>query len=401
MNESHLNHDENLKKADRIAYLIAGHIRGTLTEPEKDELDAWIVESDENLEQFEKLTDEDNIEIAMQQHLHMEKEKADALSGVKEKIGLKRKGSLPKIWPYLVAASVILIAVSLYVFRNNNTGKENEKPIVHTPGNDIKAGSDKAVLTMSDGRTIILDSSGTGLLANEGDITIKKGTDGEIVYNGTDKEIKYNLVSTPRGGQYKLVLGDGTRVWLNAESSLKFPAGFVNTTDRLVELRGEGYFEVAKNEHPFKVKILIPSRDGGMVEVLGTHFNINGYYDDGVVKATLLEGSIKVEKDGKSKIIEPGEQVLINGEIKVVKPDVSEETAWKVGKFLFRDATIQSIGEQIKRWYDIDVEHKEKVLQHFNIEVNRNVPLSRLLQLLEATGQVQFSLVDKKLIIKR
>lgn len=400
MNESHLNHDKNLKKADRIAYLIAGHIRGTLTEPEKDELDAWIVESDENLEQFEKLTDEDNIEIAMQQHLHMEKEKAEALSGVKEKIGLKRKGSLPKIWPYLAAASVIFIAVSLYLFRKNNTEKENEKPIAGTSNNDIKAGSDKAVLTLSDGRTIILDSSGTGLLANEGDITIKKGADGEIVYNGTDKEIKYNLVSTPRGGQYKLVLGDGTRVWLNAESSLKFPAGFVNT-DRLVELRGEGYFEVAKNDRPFKVKILTPTGDGGIVEVLGTHFNINGYYDEELVKATLLEGSIKVEKEGKSKIIEPGEQALVNGEIKVVKTDVSEETAWKDGKFLFRDATIQSIGEQIKRWYDIDVEHKEKVLQHFNIEVNRNVPLSRLLQLLEATGQVQFSLVDKKLIIKR
>lgn len=399
MNESPLSHDENLEKADRIAYLIAGHIRGALTEPEKDELDEWIVESDENLELFEKLIDEDNIEMEMQKHLRMEKEKAEALAGVKETIGLKHKGSLHKIWPYMVAASVLVIAFSLYIFKNDNSERKNENSIAHTIKNDKNPGSDKAVLTLSDGRTIILDSTTAGVLANEGDITIKSGTNGEIIYDGQNDELKYNLVSTPRGGQYKLMLGDGTKVWLNAESSLKFPAGFA-TTVREVELRGEGYFEVAKNERTFKVTILAPSGDKGIVEVLGTHFNVNGYGDKETLQTTLLEGSVRVIKDGKHKVLKPGEKAFFNNEIKVVKADVNEEIAWKNGKFLFRDATIKSIGEQIKRWFDIDVEYEGKVLQHFNMEVSRDVPLSRLLELFEATDQVHFKLGEKKLIIK-
>jgi len=399
MNESPLSHDENLQKADRTAYLIAGHIRGTLTEPEKDELDDWIIESDENLELFEKLADEDNIEMEMQKHLRMEKEKAEALAGVKETIGLKHKGSLHKIWPYMVAASVLVIAFSLYIFKNDNSERKNEKPIARTTKIDIQAGSDKAVLTLSDGRTIILDSTGTGLLANEGNISIKKGTDGEIVYDGQANEMKYNVVSTPRGGQYKLMLGDGTKVWLNAESSLKFPAGFAATV-REVELKGEGYFEVAKNERTFKVTILTPSGNEGMIEVLGTHFNVNGYSDEGTVETTLLEGSVRVIKDGKDKVLKPGEKAFLNKEIKIVKADVNEETAWKNGKFLFRDATIKSIGEQIKRWYDIDVQYEGKVSQHFNMEVSRDVSLSRLLQLFEATGQVHFTLNERRVIIK-
>jgi transmembrane sensor len=400
MKESSNNHDENLEKADRVAYLIAGHINDTLTEPEKDELDDWITESDENLELFEKLTDEDNIEAGIQQHLRLEKEKASALEGIKESIGLKQKSTLQIIWPYMAAASVVLIIVSLVLF-NNNKIKNNEKPIAQgTTKNYIAAGSDKAVLTLSDGRTVILDSSGTGLLANEGNITISKGAQGEIVYEGTSMTTQYNVVSTPRGGQFKITLGDGTKVWLNAESSIKYPAGFA-TAERVVELRGEGYFEVAKNESkPFKVKILTSSGDGGMVEVLGTHFNINGYGDEGVVKTTLLEGSVRVTKGEITKTLIPGQAALINGGIKIITAQVNEETAWKDGKFLFRDETIHSIGEQIKRWYDVQVEYEGNNKQLFNTEVSRSVPLSDLLEGLEGTAQVKFHLEGRKLIIR-
>jgi ferric-dicitrate binding protein FerR (iron transport regulator) len=395
-------HDESLQKAERIAYLIAGHIQGSLTEVEQEELDAWIVESDENLELFERLIDEDNIEMGLQQHQQIERQKESALAGLKKEIGFKSKRrNIRKIWPYLVAAAVVLIVASILIFFGKRPTIEKEKPIAYKPQNrDIKAGTDKAVLTMSDGRTIILGSSGKGILAKEGSISIKKGVAGEIIYDGKGKEMKYNIVSTPRGGQYKLTLGDGTKVWLNAESSIKFPAGFA-ANQRDVELRGEAYFEVAKiPASPFKVKIITPTGEGGTVKVLGTHFNINSYGDEGLIKTTLLEGSVLVESNGNSKIIKPGEQAVCANNITIIKADVNEVVSWKDGKFLFRNETVQSIGEQIKRWYDLEVEYQGDISQHFNLEVSRQISLSELLDGLAGTGQIKFQLEGKKLIIK-
>jgi len=265
---------------------------------------------------------------------------------------------------------------------------------------DIAPGSNIAILTLSNGRAIILDSVAGRSLANEGQITINKGEQGELVYQGTDNEMKYNTVSTPRGGQYMIVLGDGTKVWLNADSYLKFPAGFT-TSQRDVELSGEAYFEVAKNPaKPFKVKIISPSGDSSNLEVLGTHFNVNAYGDENVVKTTLLEGSVKVEKNDHEEILIPGQQALISDQISIRKTDVNVSIAWKNGKFLFRDATIYSIAEQIKRWYDVDVQFEGAISQHFNLEVSRNVPLSKLLDGLEGTGQVKFVFKGRKLVIK-
>lgn len=402
MKESSGNHDENLRKAERISYLIAGHLNNRLTPEEQDELDDWITESDENLELFEKLTDEDNIEMAMQQYQQLEKEKAGAFKGIKTAIDVKKRhGGLKKLWPYLVAASVLFIIASIYFIPDKNQNLRNEKPIAQNlKAGDVKAGGDKAVLTLSDGRAVILDSTGSGTIAHEGDIKINKNETGEIVYNGTGGQPAYNSVSTPRGGQYKVVLSDGTGVWLNAESTLRFPAGFT-TANREVELKGEGYFEVAKNTaKPFFVKVITASGDGGTIKVLGTHFNINGYYDDGSVKATLLEGSIQVEKNGERKTISPGEQAVINDKVSIVKADVTEETAWKDGKFLFRDATVKSIGEQLKRWYDVEVVYQGSIIHHFNTETSRDIPLSKLLDALEGTGQVKFELNGRTLTIK-
>lgn len=401
MNQPPFNHDENLQKAERVAYLIAGHLRGTLTPPEQDELDDWITESDENLELFETLTDEDNIDMAMQRYLATEREKAAALAGVKKRVGLlAKKRPVKRLGLYLTAASLLVAAAGLYLFTRPTSQQPIEKPISQQRPGDVPAGSEKAVLTLSDGRTLILDSSRSGLLANEGGVTIKGNEAGEIVYAGTQTGMHYNVVSTPRGGHYKVVLSDGTQVWLNAESSLRFPAGFASH-QRAVELRGEGYFEVATNAgKPFLVTVLTASGDGGTIKVLGTHFNINGYNDEELVKATLLEGSVQVEKNGKTKIISPGEQAVITDNVRVVKVDVAEETAWKNGKFLFRDATIKSIGEQVKRWYDVEVVYQGTVSQHFNTEISRNIPLSRLLEGLEGTGQVTFELKGRTLTIK-
>lgn len=397
MNQSATNHDENLQKAERVAYLIAGHIQDTLTPEERNELDDWVTESDENLELFEKLTDEDNIEMGIQKYLQREKGKEEAFAKIESKI---KQESKFKIWPYVVAICFLLAAVSFYVFRIRPKNNYVEKPIAQNKtSNEIAPGENKAVLTLSSGRTIILDSSVASTIATEGTVNISQ-KNGELLYSGSDEEVKVNTISVPRGGQYKLTLSDGTKVWLNAESSLKFPASF-NGNLREIELTGEGYFEVAKDAA--KAFIVSTTSKNGVnqkVTVLGTHFDISAYEDEGKTYTTLVEGSIKVERNGMTKILKPGEQAVSEKGIEVAKADVNEATAWKEGKFVFRDATIQSIGKQIRRWYDVDIEYQGKSNQLFNTEISRNIPLSKLLNGLEGTDQVQFKLEGRKLIIK-
>jgi transmembrane sensor len=406
MKHGYTNGEDPLPVAERIAYLIAGFLRNSLTEEEHDELDDWVVASDENTRLFEELTDPDNLEAMLEWRRHVDQQKT--LNQIKENIGLRRPGKsfLHSLWPMTIAVACLLaVAAGAYFWIIRE--KDNDKAAVqNSEVQNAKPGTDKAVLTLASGRTIILDSGGAGLLANEGNISIKKGQEGELIYDGTDTEMKYNIVSTPRGGQYKIVLGDGTRVWLNAESSLKFPAGF-SLQHREVEIRGEGYFEVAKNaERPFKVKIVTPWGDGGLVEVLGTHFNINSYGDEAMVKTTLLEGSVRVtlrqaQDNNHSVVLQPGQQVQSNGNnLKIVAADTGKETAWKEGKFVFSDATIQNIAGQIARWYDVEVEYSGKIPYHFNATIDRDEPLENVLTALEATKNVQFTLEGKKLIIR-
>lgn len=400
MKSAHQNGDAQLPAAERIAYLIAGFLQNTLTEAEHDELDAWVIASEENTRLFEELTDEANIEAGIDWHKQLDQQKA--LNKIKESLGMARgsKTFLRSFWPYVVAASLIIATVSIYFLNSND--KEKTKPVLadKIPESIIHPARDQAVLTLANGRTIILDSNSAGLLAKEGNVTIKRNASGEIIYTGNDTQMKYNLVSIPRGGQYKLILGDGTKVWLNAESSIKFPAGFA-LNKRQVELRGEAYFEVEKNtSKPFIVKINTPSDDGGFVEVLGTHFNINSYGDEELVKTTLIKGAVRFEKEGKSVLLKPGQQAQSGINIKIASVNTEEVIAWKDGLFLFRDATIKTIGAQIARWYDLDVEYKGEISYHFNAAINRNEPLKNLLKLLEGTKRVRFTIEGKRLIIE-
>lgn len=395
-------HEDDLQKAERIAYLIAGHLRDTLTEAEGEELDNWILESDENLALFEKLTDEENIEAAMSRYLAIEKEKAAALQKLKEKISRQEpKGTLRTLWPYLVAASLALLAVSIYVLKVLRDEQPDPPPsALHLEEKAIPGGTNKAVLQLSDGRTVILDSAGSGELAKEGGVKVRQEKGGKLLYQGTTTAMQYNQVSTPRGGQYAITLADGTRVWLNAESSLRFPAGFA-TASREVELKGEAYFEVAKAEgKSFQVKFIAPDGEPALVEVLGTHFNVNGYGDDGTVRVTLVEGSVQVSKGGQTRRLEPGEAAGISRTLTVQKADVREATAWKEGRFLFRDATVRTIGEQLRRWYDVEVSYKGQPTQLFNTEAGRDVSLQQLLEGLRETRQVSFELKGRHLLIK-
>ena len=275
-----------------------------------------------------------------------------------------------KRWIQVAAAAVLLVgAFALYNLAGKNNSKKQEIVKTTTEKQDIAPGGNKAVLTLADGSQIILDSATNGNISNQGNAQVIK-LDGQIAYNGSNSpsgdgsEVIYNTISTPRGGQFQLILSDGSKVWLNAASSLRYPATF-SGKERKVELTGEGYFEVSKNPSmPFKVKINTPLEERGEVEVLGTHFNINSYADEATINTTLLEGKVKITpvtnsqlNTQNSQILSPGQQAQISTGIKVINiVDTEPIIAWKTGFFHFVRANVNTIMRQIGRWYDMDVQ---------------------------------------------
>ena len=266
--------------------------------------------------------------------------------------------------------------------------------------NDIQPGGNKATLQLADGTTITLNDSINGFRASQHHVNliINKGA---ITYqsNGEqENEILFNTVSTPKGGQYELLLEDGTRVWLNAASSLKYPTAF-SGNERIVELKGEGYFEVAHNAlKPFRV--IMPGLS--KVEAIGTSFNINSYSDEYATKATLIEGKVKVSFGNNTVMLNPGQQadVLKSGQILLNnKIDVSEVIAWKNGQFIFNSVNIESIMRQISRWYEIEVVYNESFNQEtFSGIVSRKSNLSEVLKIMEEGG-VKFRIEGKKIYV--
>jgi transmembrane sensor len=286
-----------------------------------------------------------------------------------------------------IAAIMLLAAAAAFVFlKPTKVMQLAAKVKLH----DAMPGGNKAILTLANGTSIILDNAHNGVIAKQGNSLVNKTQNGQLVYNA-DQTVaavdvnEMNTVATPRGGQYQVVLPDGTKVWLNAASSVKYPTVF-NGKTRSVEMTGEVYFEVAKN--PLKPFIVKTNR--AEVEVLGTHFNVMAYNDEAVMKTTLLEGSVKVRSGNASKVIKPGEQAIVNdnNELTVTgNIDVDEEIAWKNGLFLFNDADIRSIMRQAARWYDVDVIYQGKTpVKQYTGRISRNVKASELLNMLKYTG---------------
>ncbi|HET8828700.1 MAG TPA: FecR family protein, partial [Pelobium sp.] len=264
---------------------------------------------------------------------------------------------------------------------------------------EILPGGNKAVLTLSDGSKINLDSTVNGEVAAQSGINIYKTNDGQLIYKivsssepENKRELLYNTISTPNGGQYQINLPDGTRVWLNAASSLRYPIGF-NDKERTIQLTGEAYFEVAKiimpdgSLKPFKV-----ISENQTVEVLGTHFNINAYTDEPFVRTTLLEGKVSVSTSlHDQKILSPGQQSVVKDQIDVKNVDAREEVAWKNGLFRFNSQNIASIMRQIARWYDVEVIYKGNITEEtFSGSISKYANVTEVLQMLELTGFVHF-----------
>lgn len=300
---------------------------------------------------------------------------------------------------FAVAASVLIIAgISVYIFlqKISNSSQQN-KPVVSS--SDIKAPRlSKAVIILSNGAQLALDSIKQGTLALQDSVHIIKNVNGEIVYKGSSTQITYNTLYNPRGSKIvNITLQDGTKVWLNNESSLKYPTAFYGN-ERKVEVSGEAYFEVA----PSTAKKFLVITEGVTTEVWGTHFNVNAYSSTTSVKVTLLQGSIKVINNNSSKFIAPGQQAQLNSteEININKNvDTDEVTAWKDGLFNFNSLSIQEIMREIEKWYDINVAYEgRQTNKHFSGIFSREDDISEILKMMEMAG-IKFRIEGKKVTV--
>jgi len=309
-------------------------------------------------------------------------------------------------WMAAVAAVLLLLIVSGYLLRGyfpsiKTTGG---MPVAKTVIHDVAPGGNRAILTLADGKTIVLDSAANGKLAQQGDIKVVKLQDGRLGYEGSaavEEEVRYNTITTPYGGKYQVVLTDGTKVWLNAASTLVFPTVFKGTT-REISLKGEGYFEVARNaSKPFVVKV------GDMrVDVLGTSFNIMAYEDEAAVRTTLLEGAVRVGAGGVSRALEIGEQGVWDkrGKMEVIHDaDVEQAVAWKNGLLQFHSTSMPVIMRQMARWYNVQVVYASEDIKNesFSGSIHSSENISEVLKMLELTGTVHFDVTGQMITVRR
>ena len=310
-------------------------------------------------------------------------------------------------WTAVAASIIILFGTGAYFFFGNRQPTPRATVSNSATKHDVPPGTNKATLTLANGSTIVLDSAANGKLAQQGSTTVLKTNNGQLAYNTTREkptEVLYNTLVTPRGGQYQLVLPDGSKVWLNAASAIHYPTAF-HGAERRVDITGEAYFEIAKDvQRPFIVMIGSPAGEKGEVKVLGTAFNINAYEDEPQTRTTLVAGSVQVKKDAASSILKPGEQAqqTSSGQINVISnADMEETLAWKNGKLSFKHAGIESIMRQAARWYDVDIVIKDKIEDTYTLSAPRNVPLSKLLAVLELNGGVHFTVEGKKITVTK
>ena len=386
---------------ENILALIEKYQSGTINTNEQQHLDEWYHSfNDEEAVINSRANDtpqqlNERLKIRLQQTILEQKNNV---------IPMRRRWRLPAA---AAAVALIILASATFLFFSSKYPQQQlaaVKQVKKKPKTDFAPGGNKAVLTLADGSAIVLDSAVNGTISNQGKIKVVKLDNGLLAYSINGQQVTendaafFNTISTPRGGQYQVTLSDGTRVWLNAASSIRFPVMFAGK-ERKVEITGEAYFEVAKNKQmPFKVKA-----NSSEIEVLGTHFNVNAYNDEAATRTTLLEGSVKIKKDNYSALLVPGQQsqVNINGEIKVVNnADIEEVVAWKDGLFILKKADIPSVLRQIARWYDVDIVYKGNVPPgRITGDMPRNMKLSKMLEVMELVG-VHFKIEDNKVLVE-
>lgn len=390
------------RQAYRIAFLIAGFLQDRLTPDEHRELDNWVTASLDNQRLFEELTDPAKIEEG---NAMLRRSRPDQLlQQVKRRLRFtvpRRPVTLQRIWPYL-ASACLLIVVVVTLLKTEDNGGQRGKMQTESVTYDLPPGSNKATLTLADGTTRRLDSAIQGTLATQGGASVRKDDSDWLAYQmGVSNSMEapvFNILNVPRGGAFRLLLSDGTRVWLNAESSLKYPAAFTGK-EREIELSGEAYFEVAQDaSRPFIVRT-------SNVEtlVLGTTFDINTYPEKKTIDITLAQGLVKVRpinSPQKAALLRPGQQAEVDragSQVKVAWANVVTTLAWKNGLFVFQNTPLDEVLVQIGRWYNVSTADSTTSANHFNASIPRSVPVSRLLHMLEQTGQVHFRIATGKI----
>lgn len=403
-----------MSNKEHFIELVDKFINGTLTEEENNALKGML-DQEENDAELDRILKE-SYEQSGDESFWNEKYREVFVSRLLDKAGIDSASDyigpmkpahrihfLKTAWFRYAAAIILTVGLGTVAYLLT-TKKDSQQTLAN--GNkrlqtDIPPGGDKAVLTLADGSNIILDNAANGNIADQGGVQVVKLANGQIAYDLrtlSSKDVMWNTMSTPRGGQYQVTLPDGTKVWLNAASSITFPTAFTGK-ERNVKVTGEAYFEVTRNkQQPFIVDI----NGKSAVQVLGTEFNINSYGDEASIKTTLIEGSVKIFKADQSAVLKPGQQA-VQAENRIVvnsSADLDKVLAWKNGLFNFDEADLYSVMRQLERWYDIDVQYRgsSSTSMIFQGKMYRNANLSDVLEMLKKMG-VNFQMDGKTLIV--
>ncbi|TCD10839.1 FecR family protein [Pedobacter frigidisoli] len=388
-----------MSKAE-VEKLLKRYSDGLCTEDEKALVESWHL-----AELSTKNSDLDHTELI------------DAKNQIWNAIELETEinsGNKKTLWLKLAAAAVVLFFIGFVINNQIKSKFGSPQSIVKNQDKIILPGGNKATLTLGDGSKISLTDANNGMIAKQAGINITKTGNGELIYTiaatSTSKKSLYNTIETPRGGQYQINLPDGTRVWLNAESSLRYPAAF-NDLERMVELKGEAYFEVAKrttkngSRLPFKVRTELGAGRNQEIEVLGTHFNVNAYRNEPSNKTTLLEGSVKIKnlQSNTTSLLKPGEQSIISassGSVLVQAVDAEEAVTWKDGFFSFNEENLETIMNKIARWYNVDIDYRgNKINKTFGGRISRFNSVNEVLDMLQTTGAVHFKIDGRRILV--
>jgi transmembrane sensor len=391
---------------DRVVYLLKAYTDGIATPEEKRELYQWVVtvENTDILKDYMmKLWDEGEFDSAPFS-INWDSMFEQALRAAK---GQEAKVVRPFFWKQVAAAAAIIILVASGGYFLLQSKKEKPVELVKTiVPNDIKAPTgSKATITLKNGQMVYLDSIGAGTVAAQANVKLVKLSNGEIAYQSEtgkmSREMIYNTLNNPQGSKVAVMtLEDGSKVWLNAGSSLTYPVAFIGT-ERKVEISGEAYFEVAHNSaKPFTVSV----NNGMQIQVLGTQFNVNAYDDEPTIKTTLLEGSVKVIRDNAVTMLLPGQQAALNknGQFNLNKhADTEEAVAWKNGKFSFNETDVETLMRQISRWYDVEVVYEGEIPKgHYNGNPSRNLSAANMLKLIDYSG-LKIKIEGKRIIVSK
>jgi transmembrane sensor len=397
--------EEHVEKISHIASLIVGDMRDNLTANERQELNAWLQENGDNYLLYEQLMDQETLGKDLNE---LDKyDPARAYERVTQKLFPQQtpgKRVYFRIWWYTAAALLLLVAGGIAYFALNkpaNTIIPQSTIIAQKKAPGTPPDTKKAILILADGSTIALNEIVNGDIAHQGQVIIHKNQNGQLAYKPYSAAVAVagsNTLRTPRGGEYQVVLEDGTKIWLNSASSLQFPVQF-NTSERRVVLTGEAYFEVAKAIDPKtnNRKSFIVTVDNMEVQAIGTAFNISAYKEDNNSQTTVVEGLVKVSRKNKFSMLKPGKKLIAaDTTFSIIDADIKQEIAWKNGEFVFHNTSLKMVMNELARWYDMEIEYAPGVPSlHFSGEVQRESNIAKVLEMLEYTGGVTFTISNR------